>query len=819
MIMNELPQRWADQFGLALVPLFSTMESVIDGSHGVLLDGGYGSFAISVSSEELWRDKKPACWAWSSNLPHHVTVTDNVVAVTRCDSSRYEVFSRPSVESQIESFYEYLVKDRVQPSQRVVDYVLYLFRRIRSLVDDAELHDARSIDAFLAFLSLIIRLDQLEANGEDPTTFRNNEAGADVLHKLSKKGITSLIEEIREGASQQPFRLFPSLAVRHAGSEIFQEAHFELLRAPSLDLFSYAGPAEANSVTRGGAHFTPAALARSIVEQTLHRVEGLTDRERLIILDPACGSGSFLHEALRALRRLEFAGHIVLVGRDISSAAVSMADFVVHHAAGDWSSNCNIEIDILVADSLAEPLPHADVILMNPPFLSWQYLNDHQRDQVRQVLGSLHKGRADLSMAFVSRAVNLLAAGGALGVLFPSSLLTLQAAENWRTDLLDRTDLCLLASLGDYGLFAHALIQVSMAVMSKPRELGTRQDTTTALITTNSAEATGNALRTLRRSNWRAHSIGEDGAWRLFEMPATSFRSRPTWKLITPKAETALSRFLEAGAIRISDLFSVRQGLLTGDNKAFILDKNEFERLPPNEKEYFKPAVMNQSFQNGQLQFQYWVFYPYDIEGPLFTNENSLLEMVPEYAKRFLLPKRERLLGRKSLTRANRKDWWGLSERRSTWAFNSTPRLVSKYYGGPGGFAVDLTPSFLVVQGYVWFLRNRQLVDEMEDDDSTISVNDLLCAYLGITNSRCFNRLLELFSPHVSGGQFELSSRYVSKIPIPNLIDLARDERMGRQISKLVDLGRESRPTDVNWVDSADRITTELYGKDFFERI
>ena len=96
MTTGELPQRWADQFGLALVPLFETKEVAAEGCHAVLLDGGYGSFAMSVTTEELWRGQNTADWAWSSNLPHHVTVTDKAVAVTRWDRHQAEVLSRSS---------------------------------------------------------------------------------------------------------------------------------------------------------------------------------------------------------------------------------------------------------------------------------------------------------------------------------------------------------------------------------------------------------------------------------------------------------------------------------------------------------------------------------------------------------------------------------------------------------------------------------------------------------------------------------------------------------------------------------------------------
>ena len=52
---RDLPNCWSTRFGLALTPLFEN-EAVIDGSHHVLLDGGYGSFALSVGEQRIWKE-------------------------------------------------------------------------------------------------------------------------------------------------------------------------------------------------------------------------------------------------------------------------------------------------------------------------------------------------------------------------------------------------------------------------------------------------------------------------------------------------------------------------------------------------------------------------------------------------------------------------------------------------------------------------------------------------------------------------------------------------------------------------------------------
>ena len=207
-----------------------------------------------------------------------------------------------------------------------------------------------------------------------------------------------------------------------------------------------------------------------------------------------------------------------------------------------------------------------------------------------------------------------------------------------------------------------------------------------------------------------------------------------------------------------------------------------------------------------------------DEDGQIFRSETHLLDALPVYARRYLLPKRESLMHRPSVRGAQRQHWWGLSERRSSWALGSGPRIVSKYFGGPGGFSTDIDGVFIVVQGFAWFPKWEG--SSGEDGDLVVFPRrQLLCAYAALMNSQRFGRILELFSPHVAGGQFDLSPRYVDAIPMPDLGTLASDERAGRLITRLAELGSEPRLSDADWRVATDRITSELYGGDFFDQV
>lgn len=810
---RELPHLWAEHFGLAPVPLFHADEVGDEAVHNVLLDGGFGSFAVSVTDQELWRERTAASWAWSSNLPHHVTVTDTNIAVTRWDNPAAEVLSRKSVESQLDAFYRFLRTDRVRSNQTVVEHALTLFRQVRSLVAGARMSDDLSVKAFLGVLGQLIQ----QSEGADRRSHFGslNSAADELVSALPQASVEQLVRDAWSASME--LRLHPALAVRHAGSAIFQEAHFALLRAPMTDLFGYAGVATAHPTTRGGAHFTPAALARIVVEQAIAQVPGLERKRKLIVTDPACGSGAFLHEAMRTLRRLGYAGKLVIVGRDISQAAIDMAGFVVGQTAAEWQPQGGLDIDLQCTDSLRGALPQSDLILMNPPFISWSALTDEQRDQMREVLGHRLNGRGDMSMAFISRAVDFLVPGGALGALFPASLLSLKAAVEWREDLLARTDMRLLASLGDYGLFAHALVQVAAAVFARPANTQAKQDTTLALVTSNRPEATGDALRGLRRAKEVVGEIGDQDAWRLFEVPTSTFKGRATWRLLSPAVRRALEAITESGTTTIGAVFDVRQGVRSGNNDVFLIDQDFYRRLPVSERRYFRQAVMSESIADGKLIPGFWLFYPHGPHGTQIQTESDLRKRLKMFASQRLFPNEEKLRNRSGIVRSQRPDWWGLSEPRSTWAMDDQPRLVSKYFGGPGGFALDVVADWVVVQGFAWMLKTEATI---EADGTVLPISqDILAGYAALFNSQAFNTLLAYFSPHVAGGQFDLSPRHTNQVPIPDLVELLRNEPTGPMVARLIEFGRDIHLSDSIWRNEVESLTLGLYGGDSFRQL
>jgi adenine-specific DNA-methyltransferase len=352
----------------------------------------------------------------------------------------------------------------------------------------------------------------------------------------------------------------------------------------------------------------------------------------------------------------------------------------------------------------------------------------------------------------------------------------------------------LIARLGSHALFADATIDASIYIGRK-REQNTHDFSAISFWADHRLKSNSAALRALRRSRYYDYSnvfpIEEDG-YSIYLNPELGSKNM-NW---APRPYSAWNLLKQLELLpRVNDLFSVKQGVRTGDNDTFILEKFQLLALPIGERAYFRPAIVNRSINFNQLNDDHYIFYPY---GNLaIQTEDELQRSVPEYYRKYLSPREDRL---KKRAKINVDQWWLLTWHRA-WQVVSQPKLTSKYFGYSGAFAWDGDGKYVVVQGYGWVPKgvNRQ----------SLLTPELGLAYAAVLNSSLFFDLVSAVSNHVGGGQWNLSTKFVNRLPLPDLFSESISPKLVEQLSLYGRIMSEGHTVESKAINEAMR---EAYG-------
>ncbi|HYP38989.1 MAG TPA: N-6 DNA methylase [Chloroflexia bacterium] len=767
--------------GLLPIPLFSDRSVSHLDEPRVLLNGSSGNFVLDLN--DYASNDDPRNFAWSSNVGHYVTIKPATIEVQRWDQRRssLERYSLKSVLDNLEGFHAYLEKQTPRSEASIVAQTIRIFRDLRTILGSTET-GADSLQAFLYLLACAT--DGVDREKLDITRWRLSASAKSVAMHISEGHWETLVKEIRRGRPSEYLVPDLRLLLRHAAGQLFQEAHYEAIFVPQPQLMLegfFPTPVQLRKDPRkSSVHFTPPFLVRTLVEAAL-KAGTSNDITPLTVFDPACGSGEFLREVLRQLKLWGVQRPVHIIGWDISEAACAMANFVLSIEQRDMPE---ATIDIQCLDALAgqEWPQQVDMVVMNPPFVSWQDMEPYQKENVQKILGPLTKKLPDLSHAFVLKAVTCLRMGGVFSSVLPAAFLTSESAQKLRANLVDQLTPRLIARLGSQMLFPGALVDAACYVAIKSNEsLHTDTETpTVAFWAGPGRSSTTTGLRMLRKlqywGNPSAYPVEGEG-FSIYIHPslgrANIEQEKSTW---TPPPYKSWKLIQNSSALpRVSDLFDVRQGVQTGYNRAFLLTHNQWVGLPKEERKYFRPAVVNEAIHDGKLYTVSYIFFPYG-EYEIET-EDELLEAVPQYYEAYLLPSMEKLRNR---ARMDPNLWWTLKHPRD-WENAPKLNLVSTHFGNAGSFALDTTGEFVVVQGLSW--RPKKV-------GSRAPQRNVYLAYLSVLNSSLFNDLLAATSRQVSGGQWELTKQYVDPIPLPDFF--VKHFSIGL-ISELASLGEQGR--------------------------
>lgn len=751
--MNKLIEvdAWRRQLGYLPVPLFGKQ-----GEHSfVMLNGGKGNFCLDVDDAGDIELMGAASRAWSCDVDHYVAIRGDSVKLLRWDQPHgVETHKLQDIATRLPLFQRYIESNQAPRERSVVTRAISAFRAVRGRGQEGG-----ERDALLAFIGLLSKgwLTQ-EPNTALGKHWENlNEAHEAADNLLGPSGVSMVLEQLL--GPEQTNGMPPSLQlmIRHAAGRIFQEAHYLALAPIQQDLFFGSHVKLIAPASRTlGAFFTPTPLVRTLVEQVLLSTD--LSVSKIHLFDPACGSGEFLREAVRQLGLRGFKGKIKVTGYDISEAACLMARFGL--AAEACTSVAALDIEILHRDALnGEPWTAAvDICLMNPPFIAWPNMTLEQQSVVTGVLAELHQKRPDMAMAFLRRAVDTLGKGGAVGAVLPASFLDGESSAPLRDFLSSSLTLELTARLGNQAVFTDVTVDPAL-VVARRRQDGRQRYPTLLVWADHQAGSSDLALRALRKHDKPDHVRCLENS-KEFSIYAVSPEALLNSWAPRPYRSALLLAAL-AGRPKVGDLFSVQQGTITGFNSAFLLSLGELENLPKQEQRFFRPAVTNDSINGGHLSATTWVFYPHGSDLPDLESEEEVASKLKNFYRHHLLPYKDALIRRARITEAN---WWRLSEHRS-WQVERRPKIVSTYFGTAGSFALDPTGDFVVVQGYGWVPKKSYGIRNEQQ----------LLALVATLNAPITDLLLAGVSNNLAGGQWNLSKRFVERMPLVDFSDLPNE--------------------------------------------
>lgn len=731
---------------MGMLPVGLAHNRQCDDKRFAMLDGGIHNFCLDIrpnADSEIFRNN-----AWSSNMCNYIHVDGDTLMLYTLSKIEPEQLPVKYVVEHIDKFYQYLGLNH-RNDKNVVSFLIDQFRVIRNSLREKDVAEY-SLRLFLYMLSAV--------QSDSMNTYQKDFS--DVLLDADKYLVEDQIERIKLGITEYGFKADIDLVLRHTSGQLFEDANFLANYSPQLELFPSSKINYSANPNTVGTFYTPAFIARSIVEEALEQLD-LKNRETLTIFDPACGSGEFLSEALRQLKMKDFRGALKVIGWDISPIAIMISEFMLGFERLEWQG-VKFETELKKVDSLSEKWPEAvDLILMNPPYISWALMSKAQRDMVRSIMRG--EGTPNTSSVFYYLASQALNPNGVIGALVPTSLLYSTSHKKIREEAFERVKPILIGQLGYY-VFRSAFVDVSVVIASNAKK---DERNTLMLWSANKEGASHDALRNLRMLRLSSsNGITSSERFSIYEVLTASMKTNNLWIPMSTD-ERELKESLEGLVLRdvlarISDVFTVSQGARTGMNDVLIIDSPTYSSLPEDEKLFFRPTVGSNSLMNGVLSPVHYIFFPYPEQKFGIFSESDLDEKLHSFYRSTLLPHKAQLARRAGI---DPEKWWLLTRPRS-WQFEKSLKMVSTEFGHSGNFGIDVTGEYVVERGNGWFLKDSEMSEEA------------LYVYVAIFNNPFFDELLSIYSNRLAGNNcYVLENKHVKDIPIPDFNHIESEVR------------------------------------------
>lgn len=428
-----------------------------------------------------------------------------------------------------------------------------------------------------------------------------------------------------------------------------------------------------------GVFYTPPEIVERMTEKVLSEVDPAAD-PYIRILDPACGSGLFLIKAFEVLkdkfeknyntildRNKELEGRLSkdgigsfivennLWGADIDREALDTAGEILMKLAG---KECRL--NLILCDSLLGGVEgEYDYILGNPPYIGHKQVSGEYKKVLQQLYKGIYRDKSDISYCFLKKGIDLLKEGGSLSFITSRYFMEGPSASGLRSYI---TDSCTISEIVDfYGnrVFQGAGVAACIITLRK----GHYGDTIAVL-------KNKQCINSLKVGLFAAANFEH------FTVNRSELKDEG-WVILNPEKHEVFSIVEEKGSLVLSDIADSYQGIITGCDRAFIMNRNEIEEYGIEEA-LLRPWIKNSNISKYNIKAadQFLIYSDFIKSEEDFPN-----------AIKYIANFRDRLKERRECRRGTRK-WYELQWGRTNEVFD-TPKIVYPFKASGSRFAVD----------------------------------------------------------------------------------------------------------------------------------
>ncbi|MCJ7632755.1 BREX-1 system adenine-specific DNA-methyltransferase PglX, partial [Candidatus Bathyarchaeota archaeon] len=577
-----------------------------------------------------------------------------------------------------------------------------------------------------------------------------------------------------------------------------------------------------------GIYYTPTYIVKYIVENTLGELlrSGKVPIDRIRVLDPACGSGSFLIKAFDVLNdyyvkhhedygqnKLDSIGSYTtkleilknnIFGVDLDAKAVEISQLNMLLKVAEKGQRLpllrqNIKCGNSLVDDYSVVGDKAfkwkeqfrevmneggfDVVIGNPP-----YVRQEELSEIKPYLETnyeTYQGTADLFVYFLEKELKILKEGGYLGMIVSNKWLRAGYGENlrrfltgfWIEEFID---------FGDLRVFVDATIYPCIIIMRKTKKPNPK-------------------IRICKMATLKFDSLGEYIKSNSHFINQSEL-SEAEWNIQRGEANELLSKLRTTG-LPLEEYVGTKiyRGILTGLNEAFIIDEKKRKELTRDDsrcEEIIKPFLTGSESKRYSIRSKkkYIIFTRRGID---ISQYPSILRYLTQF-KNELSPKKSKEggIGRKP----GSYEWYEIQDVTGYYKEFEKPKIIWGNLAKRSSFSLDDRDGFYVNAPACILPTNSKYV-------------------LGILNSKLMSYFLRSICAERQGGFIEQKPVYVSQVPIKKPTEMQEIEmtRLVEQMllldGKLINIGdkltgeRARIEDEIRGTDAEiDTLVYEIYG-------